>query len=80
MNHREFMAWLLPSTMAALVIVLSFFGVRSLDELSGIRKEVTDLNLKMVQIVGNQNFFEQRLGVESIRINDLEIRVRKLEK
>lgn len=72
MNYREFSAWFLSGVVTVLVIVLGYFGGQSLDELRNIRKEMTDLNIKLVAVVGNQEYQDKR-------IEKLEQKVEKLE-
>jgi hypothetical protein len=61
MNYREFSAWFLSGTVALLVVILGYFGGQSLDELRNISKEMNELNLKLVAVVGNQQYHEKRL-------------------
>ena len=72
MNYKEFSAWFLSGVVTVLVVVLGYFGGQSLDELRNIRKEMTDLNLKLVAVVGNQEYQDKR-------IEKLEQKVEKLE-
>lgn len=72
MNYKEFSAWFLSGVVTVLVVVLGYFGGQSLDELRNIRKEMTDLNLKLVAVVGNQEYQDRR-------IEKLEQKVEKLE-
>lgn len=72
MNYREFSAWFLSGVVTVLVIVLGYFGGQSLDELRNIRKEMTELNIKLVAVVGNQEYQDKR-------IEKLEQKVEKLE-
>jgi hypothetical protein len=72
MNYREFSAWFLSGVVTVLVVVLGYFGGQSLEELRNIRKEMTDLNIKLVAVMGNQEFQDRR-------IEKLESKVEKLE-
>jgi hypothetical protein len=72
MNYKEFSAWFLSGAISILVVVLGYIGGQSLDELRNIRKEMTDLNLKLVTVVGGQEYHARRL-------DKLEQKVEKLE-
>lgn len=72
MNFKDFISWLLTGVITLLIIVLGYFGDRALNELVLIRGEITDLNVKLVSVVSNQQFTEKR-------IDKLEDRVQLLE-
>jgi hypothetical protein len=72
MTFKEFYSWFLVSSITLLVMVLGYFGTESLDELRNIRKEMTDLNIKLVVVVTHQANQEAQIG-------DLKMRVEKLE-
>lgn len=72
MNYREFSSWFFSGALSLLVLVLGYFGGESLEELKLIRKEITELNLKMVAVVSNQTS-------QQIQIEKLERRVDRLE-
>ena len=72
MNAKDFSAWFLTGAVSILVVVLGWIGSQSLDELRSIRREVTDLNLKMVAVISNQTN-------QQIQHEKLEKRVERLE-
>lgn len=72
MNYREFSSWFFSGALSILVVILGHFGGESLEELKLIRKEITELNLKMVAVVSNQTS-------QQIQIEKIEKRVERLE-
>ena len=72
MPYKDFSAWFLSGVVSLLVVILGWLGTQSLDELRNIRKEVTDLNLKMVAVISNQTS-------QQMQIDELKKRVEKVE-
>lgn len=72
MNTKDFSTWFLTGAVSILIVILGWIGSQSLEELRSIRKEVTDLNMKMVAVIGHQTN-------QQVQIDKLEKRIEKLE-
>lgn len=61
MDFKQFQAWFVPSLFTILVAIIGYFGVESLAELKSIRKEMTDLNIKLVAVIDRGDYHELRI-------------------
>ena len=74
MNFKDFKSWILTGTVTILIFLVGYFSDKALEELRAIRSEITTLNIKLVEVVGNQNSFQIKLDFANKRIDKLEER------
>jgi hypothetical protein len=75
-GFKEFSAWFFSGAVTILVVIIGYFGGQSLDELRSIRKEMTDLNIKLVVVVENQSYQNGRIEKLETDVEALKARIK----
>lgn len=72
MSLTSFEFWLLAGLVSILIVVIGKFLSSLLDEIRGMRIEITDLNKVMTKVVNNQDWHAEKLASLDLRISRLE--------
>ena len=79
MQPKEVVKSVFYGAYTCLIALICWIASQGLSELRGVRTEVSDLNLKMVAVISNQDFLKEANTRQDVELKSLDDRLRAVE-